>query len=60
MKGQYSKNEFFKKYPPLIQVYFQGSQSTCHEDIIELFEKTEGLYLNYKQIKKKMMICLYI
>ena len=53
MRGEYSKNEFFQKYPPIIQIYFQGSESTTPEDITELFEKAEGLYENYKKIKKK-------
>ena len=53
MRGEYSKNEFFKKYPPIIQIYFQGSESTTPDDITELFEKAEGLYTNYKKIKKK-------
>ena len=53
MKGDYSKNEFFKQYPPIIQIYFQGSESTTPEDITELFDKAEGLYNSYKKIKKK-------
>jgi len=53
MKGEYSKNEFFKKYPPIIQIYFQGSKSTIPDDITELFKKAEGLYESFKKIKKK-------
>ena len=53
MRGKYSKNEFFKKYPPIIQIYFQGSESTKREDIIKLFNKAEFLYWNYKKINKK-------
>ena len=34
----YSKNEFFKKYPNIIQIYFQGSEFTEPEDITELFK----------------------
>ena len=51
MKGKYSKNDkigFFKKYPQIIQIYFQGSESTIPEDVTELFQKAEGLYENYK------------
>ena len=44
MKRIYSKNKFFKKYPPIIQIYFQGSNSTMPEDITKLFMKTENLY----------------
>jgi len=48
MKGRYSKNLFFKKYPQIIQIYFQGSKSTNPEDVEELFKKAEGLYESYK------------
>ena len=51
MRGEYSKNDFFKKYPPIIQIYFQGSESTTPEDITELFDKADGLYKNYIKIK---------
>ena len=59
MKGKYSKNSkdgkpgFFKKYPPIIQKYFQGSESTSPEDVTELFQKTENLYKNYLQNKNE-------
>ena len=48
MRGIYSKNEFFRQYPSIIQIYFQGSESTGPEDIEELFKKAEELYKNYK------------
>ena len=53
MKGKYSKNEFFKKYPPIIQIYFQGSESTRPEDITELFKKAESLHESCKKMKKE-------
>ena len=53
MKGIYSKNEFFKKYPQIIQIYFQGSGSTSPEDVSELFKKAENLYKNYILNKNK-------
>jgi len=53
MKGKYSKNEFFKKYPSIIQIYFQGSESTTHEYVTELFNKAEDLYECYKKIQKR-------
>ena len=48
MRGEYSKNEFFKKYPPIIQIYFQGSESTKAEEVTELFNKAEGKLKNYE------------
>ena len=52
MKGRYSKKPFFLKYPQIIQIYFQGSESTFPEDVEELFKKAEGLYANYKSNNK--------
>ena len=51
MKGKYSKNELFKKYPSIIQIYFQGSESTTLENVTELFKKAEDLYECYKEFK---------
>ena len=48
MKGRYSRKSFFRKYPQIIQIYFQGSRSTTPEDVEELFKKAEGLCHNYK------------
>ena len=51
MRGIYSKNEFFKGYPSIIQIYFQGSESTEPEDVTQLFKRAEDLYENYKKNK---------
>ena len=48
MRGEYSKSEFFKKYPPIIQSYFLGSTSTTSEDILPLFNKADNLCKRYK------------
>ena len=42
MGGKYSKKEFFKLYPSIIQTYFQGSDSTSPKDVEGVFEKAEG------------------
>ena len=42
MKGKYSKNKFFKQFPQINQIYFQGSKSTQPEDVKELFKKAEA------------------
>ena len=57
MKGKYSKEKFFRKYPQIIQTYFQGAESTNPEDILKLFEIAENKY-NYfdEQFKKKIII----
>jgi len=65
MKGKYSKNKFFRKYPQIIQTYFQGSESTNPDDIIKLFEMAEGKYSYFekkyenkenKEIKKEDLL----
>jgi hypothetical protein len=38
MEGIYSKNKFLKKFPKIIQTYFQGSESTIPEDDEYLFD----------------------
>ena len=53
MRGKYSKNEFFRKYPPIIQKYFQGSESTKADEVTELFNNAENLYENYKKVHNK-------
>ena len=54
MKGKYSKNKFFQKFPKIIQTYFQGSESTQPEDVEKLFE-IAGKKLDYynKNMKKE-------
>ena len=47
MRGEYSKNEFFKQYPQIIQIYFQGSKSNIPEDVDKLFNKAENYYANF-------------
>ena len=38
MKGKYSKEKFFTKFPQIITTYFKCSKSTAHEEIEKLFE----------------------
>ena len=55
MRGKYSKDKFFQKFPQIIQTYFQGSESTLPEDVEKLFEIAEKklqFYIN-KNIKKE-------
>ena len=46
MKGIYSKNQFFRQFPKIIQTYFKGSQSTQTVDIENLYETAKNK-LNY-------------
>ena len=38
MRGEYSKNKFFREFPNIILTYFQGDESTKPEDIEKLFD----------------------
>ena len=42
MAGKYSKKDFFRFYPSIIQTYFQGSDSTKPKDVDDIFKKAEG------------------
>ena len=55
MRGKYSKNKFFQKFPQIIQTYLQGSDSTKPEDVEKLFEIAENKLQYYikKGIKKE-------
>jgi hypothetical protein len=53
MRGKYSKNKFFQKFPQIIQTYFQGSESTQPEDVEKLFKKAENKKESYKKKCKK-------
>jgi len=53
MKGIYSKNKFFKKFPKIIQTYFQGSESTEPVDVENLFDKAKNKLDNFKKKKEK-------
>ena len=48
MRGKYSKSEFFKNYPEIYQIYFQGSESTSPEEVEKLFEDAKKLCKNSK------------
>ena len=56
MKGKYSKEKFFRKYPQIMQTYFQGSESTNPEDVEKLFEMAEGKYNSFNEKLKKKEI----
>ena len=53
MRGKYSKNKFFQQFRPIIQAYFQGSESTQPEDVERLFRKAKNKIESYKKNVKK-------
>ena len=60
MKGKYSKNDFFKKYPEVIYTYYPFSETTQRKDIDNLFEKAEKKLSYYKNEKLELPISLII
>ena len=42
MKGEYSKNEFFKKYPSLYSISYQYSSTSSSKEIQTIFKKKEN------------------
>ena len=42
MCGKYSRSDFFKLYPSIIQSYFQGSDSTTPDDVDGIFNIAKG------------------
>ena len=60
MKGEYSKNKFFKIFPRVIQTYFQGSLSTKSMEIQKLFYNAKKKLKYYKKNYKEKPISLIL
>ena len=58
MKGIYSKNKFFKKFPKIVQTYFQESKSTIQEDVEYLFDIAENKLKYYEKNKLEFSISM--
>ena len=52
LRGKYSKEKFFRKFPPIIQTYFQGSESTNPKDVETLFKIAENKFKYSSLIEK--------
>ena len=63
MRGEYSKEEFFREFSPIILTYFQGAESTSPDDVEKLFE-IAGNKLNYykgkEEYKNKLPISMIL
>ena len=53
MKGEYSKNELFKKYPSLYVTSYQGSLTSSSYEIQTIFERAKKIVDKQKDSKKK-------
>jgi len=54
MRGEYSKKNFFKLYPKIIQTYFQGSKSTQPKNVKKLFKIAKNKLKYYIDKKTKV------
>ena len=53
MKGEYSKNDLFKKYPSLYVTSYQGSLTSSSYEIKTIFERANKIVEKQKESKKK-------
>ena len=63
MRGEYSKNKFFREFPNIILTYFQGSELTKPEDIEKLFDIAENklkFYEDKEEYKNKLPISMIL
>ena len=64
MRGKYSKDKFFQKFPRIIQTYFQGSESTEPEEVEKLFaigeKKLQFYAVRKNDIKEEMPISMIL
>ena len=62
MRGKYSKTNFFKQYPKIIQIYYKCSELTTSQEITEIFIKGEDLYCNYRKtnINNEDLVPIYM
>ena len=51
MQGKYSKSNFFRKYPKLIKIWFQGSENTSTHQVEKLFSFAEEKVKSIKNIE---------
>ena len=63
MRGEYSKDKFFREFPQIMMTYFQGAESTTPDDVEKLFEIAENKLNYYKdkeEYKNKLPISMIL
>ena len=60
MEGKYSRCQFFKLYPSIIQSYFQGSDSTTPVDVDGIFNIARGRLEELKKRDKNIPISMIL
>ena len=53
MKGEYSQNKLFKKYPSLYVTSYQGSLTSSSEEIKTIFSRAKKVNAKQKNLRKK-------
>jgi len=59
MRGKYSENLFFRKYPKISPTYFQGSESTLADDVENLFERGKEILDKCNQGEKPISLIIF-
>ena len=54
MNGEFSKNSFFKKYPRIIRITFQGSETSTSAGVLKVFEKAKDVLRSRKEKGEKL------
>ena len=59
MKGEYSKNNLFKKYPSLYVTSYQGSLTSNSSEIKTIFERAKKVVEKQEDKKKNLSVILF-
>ena len=59
MKGEYSKNDLFKKYPSLYVTSYQGSLTSSSSEITTIFDRAKKIVKKQKDAKKNISVILF-
>ena len=54
MNGEFSKNNFFKNYPRIIRISFQGSETSTSVGVLKVFEKAKDVLRSRKEKGEKL------
>ena len=60
MLGHQSKSEFWKEYPKLLVISYQGSLTSTSKGIIDSFKEGEKILAEFIEKKEKVIICVFI
>ena len=58
MIGTKSKSKFFRRFPALIQDYYQGHKSMTAQDLVKIMDKTEKTTQNFNPTKQLFVLII--